>query len=62
MGVTLAEILPERHIATEVAIPCSQVGLAEEGGVYQSTHKTFNTKLVLPRICEVIRMVQTLRE
>ena len=38
------EILPEGATETEVVTFCSQAGLPEHGGGYQSTHKTFTPK------------------
>jgi hypothetical protein len=40
----------------------SQIGLPEEGGGYQFTHKTFSPKCVLSTSCSGIKTEQRLRE
>ena len=54
--------LPEGYIETEVATSCSQAELPEEGGGHQSTHKSFNSKSVLPTRCAGLKIKQRLRE
>jgi hypothetical protein len=51
MGVTLAEVPTE----TEVVTSWSQSGIPV-GEVHQLTHKTFNSKSVLPTRCTGIKM------
>jgi hypothetical protein len=36
----------------EVAISCNQAGIPVEGGGHQTTHKTFHTKFVWPKVAQ----------
>ena len=61
-GCPQLKFLASWNFETEVTISCSQADLPVEGKGHQPTHKTFDTKFVLPTRYTEIKMQQILRK
>ena len=61
-GEVPGSIWGEGNMEPEVVTSYSQIRLQMEGGGHQFTHKSFDSKFVLPTRCAGIKMEQRLKE